>query len=51
LYSNAIEYCEEKSCKTERWNYFKGDYTSMNTFLQCDWNDILKGKNAGWAAV
>jgi hypothetical protein len=19
----------------------------MNTFLQCDWNDILKGKNAG----
>ena len=40
-------YCEEKSCKTERWNYFKGDYTSMNTFLQCDWNDILKGKNAG----
>jgi hypothetical protein len=40
-------YCEEKSCKTERWNYFKGDYTKMNTFLQCDWNDILKGKNAG----
>jgi hypothetical protein len=24
-----------------------GDYTNMNTFLQCDWNDILKGKNAG----
>ena len=40
-------YCEKKSCKTERWNYFKGDYTNMNTFLQCDWNDILKGKNAG----
>jgi hypothetical protein len=40
-------YCEEKSCKTERWNYFKGDYTNMNTFLQCDWNDILKGRNAG----
>jgi hypothetical protein len=40
-------YCEEKSCKTERWNYFKGDYTNMNTFLQCDWNDILKVKNAG----
>jgi Fe2+ transport system protein B len=40
-------YCEEKSCKTERWNYFKGDYTNMNTFLQCDWTDILKGKNAG----
>jgi hypothetical protein len=34
-------------CKTERWNYFKGDYTNMNTFLQCDWNDILKRKNAG----
>jgi hypothetical protein len=40
-------YCEEKSCKTERWNYFKVDYTNMNTFLQCDWTDILKGKNAG----
>ena len=40
-------YCEEKSCKTERWNYFKGDYTNMNTFLQCDWNDILKEQNAG----
>ena len=23
------------------------DYTKMNTFLQCDWNDILQGKNAG----
>jgi hypothetical protein len=40
-------YCEGKSCKTERWNFFKGDHTNMNTFLQCDWNDILKEKNAG----
>jgi hypothetical protein len=40
-------YCEEKSCKTEKWNYFKGDYTKMNTFLQCDWNDILKEKMLG----
>jgi hypothetical protein len=39
-------YCEETSCKTERWNYFKGDYTNMNTFLQCDWNDILKGPSS-----
>jgi hypothetical protein len=30
---------------------FKGDYINMNTFIQCDWNDILKGKNAGWTAV
>jgi hypothetical protein len=39
-------YCEEKSCETERWNYFNVDYTNMNAFLQCNWNDILEGKSA-----
>jgi hypothetical protein len=39
-------FCLIELGQTERWNYFKGDYTNMNTFLQCDWNDILKGKYA-----
>jgi hypothetical protein len=39
LYSNAI--VRKNPVKTERWNYFKGDYTNMNTFLQCDWNGTV----------
>ena len=38
-------YFELKENKSERWNYFKGDYDNMKNELNQDWDNLLNGKS------
>jgi hypothetical protein len=38
-------YYELKENKSERWNYFKGDYDNMKNELNQDWDNLLNGKS------
>ena len=38
-------YVIQNESKTERWNYFKGDYENMKADLDIDWEKQLKNKN------
>ena len=38
-------YLNYENTKTEKFNYFKGDYDKLRQELDIDWNEILNDKN------